>query len=348
MEVVLNARRYGYAYARVCAMKSLLLKRGFILSLLRVRSVSEIVEMLERTQYRDVLVEYNKKYHGSKLIEVATTQYLAHVIKKISTFLSGKDRYLYHISLVKWHITNLKVLLDARMRGLKWGEVEDLFMDIGTLPKEKAQEIVEGNTPSAFKAFSSAPIVREIFKLRLSPVYTEKAFMKAEENPDELLKVKEKLDRFQYLLLLREVEKHKELEMLKKVVRKEVNAVNVRIIAKAKTHGKELKAQDFLPGGDVKVSDLLALAQLAPEDFLRRISAIFDIPQPQDYLAMDIALEKYLAKIKRKALHRAPLTLSAIIMFPYLQEEVIHNLRKIAIGKEFNVPPERIKEVLII
>ncbi len=345
---VLNAQRYGYAYARVCAMKSLLLPKSFILSLLRVNSVQEIIEMLERTHYREVLVKYSRKYRGYRLVEVATSQYFAHLIKKIASFLHETDKYLYSVVLVKWHASNLKLLLNARMRKRKWDEVEDLFMDIGTIEKENAKVVVEGKEHEAFKAFVSSFFVKEMLKMGLSPVYIEKIFIKAEKKPEELVNIKTKIDKLQYAFMLKEIENHEELSLLRDVLKKDIDAANLCLIAKLKAQNVDIKQEEFIAGGNLKQNQLLRLADMEMEEFLKEVARLFKITQPKDVLEMEIALKRAIAHARIKSFYRSPLSLSAIILFPFLQEETIHNIRKIAVGKEFGVDKEKIKEVLVL
>jgi len=348
LKQVLNAQRYGYAYARVCAMKSLLLPKSFILSLLRVNSIQEIIEMLERTHYRELLVKYSRKYRGYRLVEVATSQYFANLVKKIASFLHERDRYLYSVVLVKWHASNLKLLLNARMRKREWVDVEDMFMDIGTINKENAKVVVEGKEHDAFKAFISSFFVKEMLKFGLSPVYIEKIFINAEKKPEELVNIKTKIDKMQYAFMLREIENHEELSLLRDVLKKDIDVANLCLIGKFKAQNIDIKQEDFIAGGNLTQNRLFHLANMGMNEFLKEVANIFKITQPKDVLEMEIALKKIIAHARIKTFYRSPLSLGAIIIFPFLQEETIHNIRKIAVGKEFGVEKERIKEVLVL
>ena len=62
---------------------------------------------------------------------------------------------------------------------------------------------------------------------------------------------------------------------------------------------------------------------------------------------LEIELEKALAREKVAAFHRSILSIGVILGFLLLKEEEIHNVRKIAKGKEFAIPFDEIKKTLV-
>ena len=63
-----RAQRYGYSNARVKAMKGLLLKSSILDEMIRVGTVEAMVELLQRTGYKNDLAG-TVSYGGSSLIE---------------------------------------------------------------------------------------------------------------------------------------------------------------------------------------------------------------------------------------------------------------------------------------
>ena len=60
--------KYGYSNARVKGMKGLLFKRDFLDELIKVGSVDSMIELLQRTHYKEELVALSVRYSGSELV----------------------------------------------------------------------------------------------------------------------------------------------------------------------------------------------------------------------------------------------------------------------------------------
>jgi V/A-type H+-transporting ATPase subunit C len=61
----------------------------------------------------------------------------------------------------------------------------------------------------------------------------------------------------------------------------------------------------------------------------------------------EVALEKVIAGQGLKALSRSILSLGSIIGFLFLKEEEVSNIRKIVRAKEYDLPLNKVKEMLV-
>ena len=63
---------------------------------------------------------------------------------------------------------------------------------------------------------------------------------------------------------------------------------------------------------------------------------------------LEIALEKSIAAQKVLAFHRVTLSVGVVIRFLLLKEEEMSNLRKIAKSKEFKIPEDEVRKMLVV
>ena len=82
---------YGYACTRVSVLKSKLLSTDSINSILKVPSPSEVIRILEETEYSKDLDELSINHKGVKLIELALGRNMAREFRKISFVTPNKS-----------------------------------------------------------------------------------------------------------------------------------------------------------------------------------------------------------------------------------------------------------------
>ena len=66
-----KALKYGYSNARVRGMKGLLLSSNYLDELIKVPTIPEMAELLQRTHYKEHIAALSLKHSGSSLIELA-------------------------------------------------------------------------------------------------------------------------------------------------------------------------------------------------------------------------------------------------------------------------------------
>ena len=92
---------YGYSNARVKAMRTHLLTRAQLDEMSRVKSVPEIIEILERTHFKQDLVALSLKFSGVDLVRVALGKNAARTYCKLIRITpeSGKGTVLAFLRL---------------------------------------------------------------------------------------------------------------------------------------------------------------------------------------------------------------------------------------------------------
>lgn len=349
---VSKAAKYGYSNARVSAMKSLLLKKQSLYELARVRSIEAVIEMLERTCYKENLVKFSMHHHGSELVQIAAALHFADVVNKLRTIIPESDRKVFDIMLTKWDITNAKAILHARKLGKKDEELAPFIIPIG-LFNESEVKMLFASTGDFFLRFAKTFLGKRIIASKIiSSTELEKLFMKFGHL--EITKLECILDTFYYSLYTQSNEfKQKELAPIVKIFKKEIDLKNTLLFVRLKKHGitdKKIAVQYFIKGGTIPSAVFTQISEAKTvEQAIREAAKILELPNiPSNAEELETLLNIKFANLKLKAFYRSVLSLSTILGFLFLKEEEMHNLRKIAVGKEFGIPDDKINEMLVV
>ncbi|MBU0585990.1 V-type ATPase subunit, partial [Candidatus Micrarchaeota archaeon] len=230
--------KYGYVNARTKAMKGLLLDKEFLLEMCRMRTVPEVVEMLERTHYKSELVSNSMHYHGSDLVQIASMLYFAGMIEKLGGMIPESDKKAFNLVLMKWDISNLKAVLNGRRYGEKYPDIAPFLVPVGSLKEEELSAILEGSGEAAFSAFIRSEIGRKLIENKLgSSAEIEKMF-RGDLTSEGTMRIETALDALLYNGYVNmENELGAEFEPIVRVVRKEVDLKNALIVARLKKNG---------------------------------------------------------------------------------------------------------------
>jgi len=110
--------RHEYAAARLRAMKGRLIDRAKFYKLVKAKSVSEVANILEGTDYEAIF------YHGLEKdtpgIENELDKIFVGILEKIKRFYYGKERRVLDIFLKEWEIKNLKLLIKSILVDEDW------------------------------------------------------------------------------------------------------------------------------------------------------------------------------------------------------------------------------------
>lgn len=131
--------RQEYAAARLRAMKGRLIDRAKFSKMAEARSVSEIANHLENTDYEAVLYPGLEK--DIVWIENELDKIFVGILEKIKGFYYGREKQILDIFLKEWEVKNLKLLIKSVFSGedlkdflipLKGFHIEDLVKSNNT------------------------------------------------------------------------------------------------------------------------------------------------------------------------------------------------------------------------
>ena len=93
---------YAYANARVKGMKSNLLGSHVFRELMQVRTVDEVIALLEQTPYKKDLVEASRMRSGVQLVDVALSNNLARTIATMGRIMPKHASGLFSLLTADW------------------------------------------------------------------------------------------------------------------------------------------------------------------------------------------------------------------------------------------------------
>ena len=346
-DAVSRSLKYGYSNARVKAMKHLLLRKQDLDLLAEAKDSRAVYALLEKTTYRQDLV--NASLKGKTLpdqIELACTKNFSRMLSKIAR-ISPKDAREKIIALFeRYEIENIKVMLASKEVGKGKEEIAPFIMETGIMPKAAINRMLDAkNVKEAVSALEGTPYWAIV----------EKAMRK----DGSLLSAISALDEYYYSKMKKTAkdfssEEREIFNMLNAMAdAKNISAVlrskkegidAARIVKETSSIGK-ITREKIIQAANAKNAE--DSAKVFEKDF-GLADAIAEYKKTGSLIPIEIELEKGYAKKALGVLRRSILSIGAIAGFLLLKEEEIRNIRKILAAKEFGLPNERLRQMLVV
>ena len=344
---IVRAMRFGYPNARVKAMKQSLLQQRDLDAMADAASIDEVYSMLERTSYRQDLVDVSlKEKNIADQMELACTRNFSRYLKKVSSVIPKDARQVLAALFEKYEIENIKILLSAKENGQAREKTAQLILETGLLSK----------------AIHSRMLDAKDLKAAISPlegtVYAS-VIEKSHSGEKSLPTILSALDSY-YFGKMGGIASNfpREEKIILGLLRSQIDYRNISMILRSKTGGiPDEKIQEFLiPGGNISREKLKqavaektaeAAAHVFEDDFNLE-AAIDAYKKTGSLIPVEIELEKGYAKKGLSVLRRSILSIGAIVGFLLIKEEEVSNIRKIIRAKEFGLSNEKIREMLVV
>jgi V/A-type H+-transporting ATPase subunit C len=134
-----------YTYARISAMKSLLIKKEDYDRLLKM-DPNEIIKFMQDGVYRDEINTFAIKYSGVKLVEHSLNKHLAKLFLKLKVISNSDTRDLMNQYLKRYDFWNLKTILRAKQSGIRQEELLDMLLPVGSLKLDTLKKLTLKNS----------------------------------------------------------------------------------------------------------------------------------------------------------------------------------------------------------
>lgn len=357
--VELKSLKYGYANARVRGMKSLLLKMTHLDELIKVKSLAAMIELLERTTYKEEFVSLSIKHRGSKLIELATARNFANIVRKIKKLTPRRDLPVITALLRRWDVLDLKTLLTAKRAGKSFEDISPYLLLVGDMSVSDFERIARAEPQHVLEEVKKTRLGKDILAQKMRSINKSMmdAFKKSVLNSDTLFQIQTLLDSYMYSFIDNSLSiNNKDAQSVRRVFKKEIDSKNIIIIERLKARKIDRKEiRNYLISGgmlDNSAIDRLIESESITEsmkiakDKFRKLQLNSD-----DKISLsdfEINMEKVISSEKLRVFSRSILSVGVILGFILLKEEELHNIRKIAKAKEFNIPEDEIRKMLIV
>lgn len=344
---------YGYINARVRGMKSRLLDRKTLDSLLFQPDIDSLVRDLEKTPYAPEILEAQAQYSGVASVDAALRKNFARTFRKILGFVRDTDAEKYvHVFLSRWDVQNIKTILRGKKIHVTNEEIAECLVPAGELDEVTLAEVIR------------QPDVRAVIDMLATwdipyarPLTRNLAAYRDEEDPAILECA---LDRFYYEQALASVNrKSPNSTLVRNLLTAEIDVTNIKTILRlVRDKVRAEDAQRFLlPGGKVfDEKKLLAFMNAgSPGEILRELEQTpYRLPAPvpdRDEPGGKISpyekeLERFLIRKGVHAFYGDPLGIAPVVGYFWAKFNEVTNLRIIARSKISDLREDEVREEL--
>ena len=348
--------KYAHISARVRGLKTRLLRRDDIYALLGCKNLHEIVRYLETTTYRKEIEEILVNKLNALVLEHAL---IKNFLRTMDIIIEESPKHVRDIIIEfirKLDINNLKVILRAKEYGLSPLEIAKYLLPL----KEFNEDICE-------HLLKHSKNIEDIVKMLKGTIYYEVLSLSLTEYRmlGSLLPIEVALDKFVYERLWDKSRKLSGLDrkIVEEILGTEIDTINIKTTLRCRLAHMDIEAlrRFLLPMGYIlRERDFIkALSEEDIESCFRTLAiypynraliiGLDSYNRTKSLLRLEIELERTLVEINKNICikYPHPFHIGIILSFINLKWFEVRNLRAIVVGKEAEVPAERIERILV-
>lgn len=350
-----GGKDYGYGNARVRGMKSRLLNRAFLDSLIAAPEIGNLIQALSDTEYGPDLEEALIRGRDAAAVDEALKNNMVRTFRKVFGFLNEEAAYILTTLLGRWDVFNIKTILRGKHMHLTAEEINEGLLPAGYMTQIDLEAMA---TMSDIRGVVDTAVTWGLpFAHAMREGYG--AYMRSGELADLELAMDRYYTDWASTRLGR---RSANMQMAKRLLGIQVDILNLVMVfrlQKADMESVEVETF-FLEGGrDVGRELYRELARMSDiDEVLDRLrgtpygktldDASIHYLEENTIAVFERALEDYLV---RKALAFGtgdPLGIGVIIAYLWAKQNEITNLRIIVKGKSVGMPMDRVRGELIL
>src|SRR6476469_9973347 len=348
---------YSSSFGRLQAISTNFLSSDFIQSLVKAEDVAEVARMLESTWYGAEIDRAAALYSPPELLEVAINRHLVEVNKIAleSTPFSGKQAIRAYFS--KWDIHNIELILSSKIIGRTITETEPFLVSSRNFPAG----ITAGNIPhDEMKIILSQPTVEGVVNYLVKYNYGTiimKHFDTFQKTGD-LSHLMVDLMAYYYTTLIESLKFFQGDEgIIRDVIRMQIDKKNILSLLKGKDSNldRELVNKHLIEGGHIALNELLEMfGSKNIEEFVNRIEErliMGDLLEPyrktHSLIDFEVSMDQFINTKYVQKLKNIALSIGYVFHFIFQAEYEWDNIKRIAYGKRYGLPMDRIKTMLV-
>jgi len=352
---VSSGRDYGYANARIRAMRSRLLELPFFEELMSGSTIKDLIGCLSATEYAPYLDEALIQGVSSAHVDEALRNNMVGTYRKVLSFLNDEAQYIVSTLLGRWDVFNIKTLLRAKHLEISSTDLLAGVLPVGALGPYDIEALAQQDGVKALVdtivtwGLPFAAPLREGY-----PNYLETG---------ELIGLELAMDQFYATWAMKRLAKKKvNVEIGKRILGIQMDVSNLLMTLRLLQADVELSlAQSyFLPGGLVIDRELYEdLAGMSDVDEIleglkktvygRVLSDVVLFYLEQNSISVfERALENHLIRHVMGLGKEDLLGVGVVISFLWAKQNEVTNIRIIVKGKSVGMPLERVRKELIL
>ncbi|MFH1750581.1 MAG: V-type ATPase subunit [Candidatus Micrarchaeota archaeon] len=324
---------FEYATTRVKGMKSKLLSEGRMRQLLEVRSIPEMIGLLEESDYKEEFVAESTKYSGMELMMRALQENFKDDLQRLVRINPDAGKAALKILLQEYEIQNISKLITAKAAEIEAGEIEFIILD----PQQEKM----------VTKLNSAKNLPELLRKLKNTEYgkaMQKVSKEFEKTGDFRVPIRA-MNEYYY-------DKLQSLEpsgnnLLWKLIDSRNSMRNLMIVLRVKKADPSADAMKFLFQKDDRflkqlnaLSDFGKILERVAQKHLQVAGAVEACQKQSSLIPLEIALERGFIRDTLRLLQFAVLDFAAILGYLYLKELEVAAIRKIAYAKQYGFTDE--------
>ncbi len=340
---------YGYANARLRAMKSRLLTRGDYAALLDEPTIVEVITRLTHTAYQPEIEAALIRAAGWECLSEGLRRHLSRTLNGITHFFSDTPLRLWRILIARWEVFNLKTILRGQAHHIAAREMLDAVIPVGELRESDYGRLAQQTSVRAtvdLLATWNHPCARPL--IEAVPRYAERG---------DLAELELALDRARYADAFKRLEylEDENAALVRATLRAEIDAVNILTVLRLSEGGVGARLMQryssaapaplLIKGGGAASQRLFAHKEVpAIESLVRELSdtgfgealtrGLARYEESKMLTAFEDELDAQLARQNVALFHRDPLSIGIAIAYQSALVNEARNLRVIGRGKD--------------
>ncbi len=325
-------------------MKSKLLDENKLNELLSVKTIQEVIELLQDTPYQEELGELSTKYSGVELVNQAVTLNFAKTMKKLAKFIPAGESELLELVLEAWTIQNLKAIIASKATGTQLD-----FTSLAILNSEQEHCLEDVRDPAL-------DLKKTVKKLAVRGYGFSEAFKKMDRKYNTSEKIEDfrvlfkELDEYYYSKLGKIAESEKDI-CVKALLRAKIDFQNTMIVARLKLAGASreeieeniIKCKGRINRESIRLNQKETIEEMVEEiinthGLNKDVSEHFK--QTNSLVKLEVELERMLNEKALRLSKASPLSFSVMLSYIYLKQQEITAIKAIAYSTQAGVKEE--------
>lgn len=343
-----NALKYGYSNTRVKAMEAKLLSSAAMQDIINAKDAGSILSLLIQSDYEQALSHFGGVSMKQSLIDFALSKNFAERITKLVGITPKAERQIIMGIASKWDISNIKLALEAKDRGMNFDDIERYIIDYGRY-----------NLAAIREAMREESVEAVLSKLVKNSPYSDllrNAFDAYKRNGD-ITAALALLDIGYYRLSERSIT---QLERMKDrsvtILRMDIDMKNILTLARAKRRGIKYDdvSHSLVMNGELAMRELRHAYSTSEdvESFLSYLrsydlkDAIATYKATGQLISIEIGLRNNLFRTSLRLLRHSVLSFGTILAYVYLKEIEVFTLRILIKSKVYGLSKDDISRLI--
>jgi V/A-type H+/Na+-transporting ATPase subunit C len=349
--------QFSSSFGRLQALSGNFLTQSFIGDLLKTKGLSDMVKMLQNTWYGEEIEKAASVYQLPEILEISLNRHLV-MINKIAIDASpfnGKNAIKAY--LLKWDLYNIELILSSKNMGRAITETEPFLVSNRNFPAG----ISAGNIPhDEMKIILSQSgvdaVINRLLKYSYGSILLQ--HLDAYQKTLDLGPMMAALQDYYYQTLLESLRFFQGDEgIIREMFRTEIDKRNILTLMKGKETNAEKSVvnKHVVNGGGIPISELMDLYGVNNViEFVGRIEGRFPLGEAVNsyrntgsLVDFEVGLDKFINQKYVSKLKNIALSIGSIFHFMITAERERENVRRIAYGKMYDIPNDKIASMIV-